>query len=97
MALIKIIARFRCDGCNKTFECESIDPATKMNGASYGTLYELVMDVLANGDASASGGPSEQGNHDLCPGCTKYIDEKFPESSPTYDQVCAALNKRAGL
>ena len=41
---------------------------------------------------------SIQGDHRLCTDCTRFIDNAFEETVlPTYDQVCAALNQRAGV
>lgn len=94
MSLIGFIARFRCDGCSEVFECTQFDAARK--GGEM-TLYDLAMETLRDNDHTLSGGPSEQGDHDLCTNCTRYIDAEIENAAPTYEQVNAALNRRAGV
>ena len=90
MAIIKIEAQYRCDGCNKPDSIE-LDRASKTRDGE-------ALDDVARDFITGSLHLSIQGEHILCAECTKFIDDKFDENVlPTYDQVCAALNERAGL
>jgi hypothetical protein len=89
MALTKIEATFRCDGCNKPFEV-TFDPAYIVKEKE--SVHDYALDLLRG---TLWG--SIQGDHELCRDCTKFIDAEIEADAPTYDQVCAALNKRAGV
>jgi hypothetical protein len=90
MSITKIVAHYRCDGCNKEDTFELSDRAVKVVNES---LDDLVLDYFRVSIVT-----SIQGEHMLCKECTNYIDDKFPDDElPTYEQVCAALNERAGV
>jgi hypothetical protein len=89
MSIVKIEAQFRCDGCNKTFEV-TFDPAYTFKEKE--SVHDVARDYLRG---TLWG--SIQGSHELCRDCTKFIDGAIEDDDPTYDQVCAELNRRAGV
>lgn len=94
MSIISIKALFCCDGCNKTASVD-FDLAGKM--PADWTFHEKAEDIIRGGN-SLAGCTSVQGEHLLCEDCTRFIDAAFPEDVlPNYDQVCKALNDRAGV
>lgn len=96
MSISNISAAIRCDGCNTTFSVK-LDRAQRMNGVSYSDIDDYVEDIVRGGNAEA-GCTSVQANHLLCESCTAVVDAAYPEDvTPNYDQVCAALNKAAGV
>lgn len=97
MAIAKVTAKIRCDGCASSFEI-SLDPAQPMKGGAYDTIDDYVDWMIRGGEDFLSF--SVQGTHQLCERCTRVVDDAFPEDPPgglTYDQVSGALNKAAGV
>src|SRR5258708_5059520 len=97
MSILSIGANIQCDGCGKKFAIY-FDRASKM--PADWCLDDKVEDVIRGGNNSA-GMTSVQAGHLLCEPCTRYIDGYFPEdvetADLTHDQVCDALNERAGV
>lgn len=88
MALLSVKARLECDGCRTQFYVD-IDPAWKAPKS----VADLVDDAI-NGVAWCS----IQGEHHLCGSCTKTVDDaSADDAQPTYDEVVAILNKKAGV
>lgn len=95
MSIVHVMATIRCDGCNKPF-CLTLDRTTKV-GIGDDPKYSL--DDLVRDHITSDISTSIQGEHLLCVDCTKFIDDAFPDDDvqPDYNQVCAALNERAGV
>lgn len=93
MSIVKVEATIRCDGCNKPFTL-TLDRAFKTRDDS---IDDYVWDLVRGPNSDYGVHTSVQGDHLLCKECTKFIDDEFEELNPTRDQVCAALNKRAGV
>lgn len=93
MSILNVKATIQCDGCNEQFTVD-LDRAKMLTVSIDDYVWEIVAD--SNG---AMVGPSVQGSHLLCEKCTKFIDNVYDDDDnpPTYDQVAAALNKRAGV
>lgn len=96
MSITKIEATIRCDGCNKPFTL-TLDRAATMQWSGYTDLDDYVWDLVRGPNQEYGLHTSVQGDHLLCVACTKFIDDEFDELTPTRDQVCDALNKRAGV
>ncbi len=94
MSIIHVMATIRCDGCNDPFVLR-LDRAAKPEG----TIDDYVEELVRGPNYEHGIHTSIQGSHLLCVKCTKFIDDKFDDDQAqlTYDQVCEALNERAGV
>lgn len=92
MSIEKIVAHFRCDGCNEAF-LEEMDPA-RSTCRELPTTYELAEDAIRG-----NGFQTIQDGMHLCPKCTKVADNIHEDENkqPTSDEIKKALGAIGGL
>ena len=89
MSIIGIRAFFACDGCAEKMSFD-LDPADK--SVVGWSLHDHALDAARDGLVREfEGYSSVQGDHVLCPACTRIVDEAT-NSRATKDEVKAALD-----
>jgi hypothetical protein len=102
MGVIVIKATVECDGCGQRFRSD-LDPGD--NRPPNWTWHDLVEDAVRGGNQSEAmngtsiGLTSVQGEHMLCPKCTRTVDAAFPDDDHkcSREEVERTLNNAAGV